>query len=86
MKTLGATEAKTHLLSLLNDVEQKREGFVLSRNGKNVAQLLPMPQSGDDPIFGFYRGKVELRGDILAPLYTDDELEEFEEQSAAQLR
>ncbi|HZL27655.1 MAG TPA: type II toxin-antitoxin system Phd/YefM family antitoxin [Acidobacteriaceae bacterium] len=86
MKTLGATEAKTHFLSLLTDVEQKREGLIVTRNGKPVARVLPMPEPDPDPIYGFYRGKLEIKGDVLSPIYSDEELEEFFERSAAQYK
>jgi prevent-host-death family protein len=86
MKTLGATEAKTHFLSLLTDVEQKREGLIVTRNGRPVARVLPMPEPDSDPIYGFYRGKLEIRGDVLSPIYSDEELEEFFERSAAQYK
>jgi len=86
MKTLGATEAKTHFLSLLNDVEQKREGLIVTRNGKPVARVLPMPDPDRDTIYGFYRGKLDIRGDVLSPLYSDEELEEFFERSSAQYK
>ncbi len=84
MKTLGATETKAHFLSLLTEVETKREHITVTRNGKPVARVMPMPLSDEDPIFGFYEGKLEIKGDVISPLYTDEELEEFEARSAAQ--
>ena len=84
MKTVGATEAKTHFLSLLTDIETKREGVVVTRNGKPVARVLPMSGTNEDPIFGFYKGKLDIKGDLLSPLYSDNELEEFFERSATQ--
>lgn len=84
MRTLGATQTKAHLLSLLTEVETTREHLVVTRNGKPVARVLPMPLAGEDPIFGFYEGKLDIRGDTISPLYTDEELEEFFERSAAQ--
>ncbi len=86
MRTLGATEAKTHFLSLLTEVEQKREGLIVTRNGKPVARVLPMPAAGTDPIYGFYRGKLEIRGDVVSPMHSEEELEEFFERSAAQYK
>ena len=86
MKTLGATETKTHFLSLLTEVEQKREGLIVTRNGKPVARVLPMPEPGQDAFYGFYRGKLDIRGDVLSPLFSDEEYEEFFERSAAQYK
>ena len=85
MRTLGAAKAKAHFLSLLDDVENKREPVLVTRNGRPVAQLVPVALEKEDPIFGFYKGKIEIVGDITAPLYTDEELEEFEARSMAKL-
>jgi hypothetical protein len=50
-----------------------------------VARVVPMPLVAEDPIFGFYKGRLEIGGDIVSPIYSDDEWEEFFERSAAQL-
>ena len=39
-----------------------------------------------DTIFGFYQGKLEIIGDIVAPPYADEELDEFELNAANKLR
>ena len=38
-----------------------------------------------DPIFNFYKGRLELAGDVMSPLYTDAELERFEREAASEL-
>lgn len=86
MKVLGATEAKTHFLSLLTSIQEKQEGVIVTRNGKEVARILPMPEPGLDPLYGFYRGNLDIVGDVISPIYSDDELEEFFERSAAQYK
>jgi prevent-host-death family protein len=40
MKTIGIFEAKTHLSSLVDEVEKGRE-VVITRHGKPVARLVP---------------------------------------------
>lgn len=45
METVGAFEAKTHLSTLLERVEQG-ERFTITRHGKPVAHLVPI--TGDD--------------------------------------
>lgn len=42
MADIGAYEAKTHLPKLLERVE-KGERFVITRHGKPVAELIPVP-------------------------------------------
>ena len=41
MKKLNVHEAKTRLSSLLADVEKKGESFLICRNGKPIADLVP---------------------------------------------
>ena len=86
MKTMGAAKAKAQFLSVLDQVEEKREPVTVTKNGRAVARIVPMPVQEEDPIFGFYRGKIEIVGDITSPPYTDEELEEFDRASEAQLR
>lgn len=41
MKTIAATEFKTHCLSILDDVVRAQEEIVILKRGKPVARLLP---------------------------------------------
>ena len=86
MRTMGAAKAKTQLLALLEDVAEKREPIVVTKNGRAMARIMPMPLLEQDPIFGFYQGKLEIVGDIISSIYADEESEEFLERSAAQLQ
>ena len=76
MKTMGAAKAKTQFLALLDEVRDKRTIVTITKNGKPVAQMVPVEQEVD-PIFGFFRDKMKVAGDITAPIYTDEEYEEF---------
>ena len=40
MRTIQASEAKTHFLRILDDVE-RGESIVITRHGKTVARILP---------------------------------------------
>ena len=44
METIGAFDAKTHLAEILDRVEQG-ESVTITRHGKPVAQLVPVPRS-----------------------------------------
>jgi prevent-host-death family protein len=87
MKTMAAGKFKATCLALLDEVQAKRVPVLVTKNGKPVAKLVPLdiPESAD-PIFGFYKGKLDIVGDVMSPLYSDEEYEEFYERSAAQLR
>jgi prevent-host-death family protein len=87
MITMAAGEFKAKCLGLLSDVETKRETVLVTKYGRPVAKLVPLELADDiDPLEAFrFPGKIEIVGDILAPLYTDDELDEFERNSVRQL-
>lgn len=86
MRTMAAGKFKAQCLAVLDEVEAKREPVVVTKNGRPVARMMPMPLAGEDPIFGFYRGKLDILGDVMSPVHSDEEYEEFFERSAAQLK
>jgi prevent-host-death family protein len=85
MKTVAAGKFKATCLALLDEVKARREEVVVTKNGKPIAKLVPL-EADDDPLAVFrFPGKVEIHGDLMAPLCTDEEVQEFEERSARQL-
>ncbi len=77
MRTMGAGKVKIQFLGILDQVADTREPVTVTKNGRPVARILPMPAEEQDPIFGFYKGKIEVVGDIVSPAYTDEEPDEF---------
>jgi prevent-host-death family protein len=66
MKTMPAGKFKAKCLAVMDEVRTKREAVVITKRGKAVAKLVPVePQ--DDEIFGFLRGKIKVKGDIVKP-------------------
>lgn len=47
MKTIQASEAKTHFLRILDDVERGKT-VTVTRHGKTVAQIVPVPRSDEE--------------------------------------
>ena len=85
MRMMAAGKFKAQCLAVMDEVQAKREPITVTKNGRPVAQLVPMPIEGKDPIFGFYKGNLKIVGDIMAPIYTEKEHEDFFERSAVQL-
>lgn len=68
LRTIGAAKAKTNFLSLVDEVQLKREPVLVTKNGHPVALLTPLPLQGDeDPLAIFKFGGGKITGDILAP-------------------
>ena len=86
MKTMAAGKFKATCLAVMDEVQAKREPVLVTKNGKPVAKLVPL-EADDDPLAVFrYPGKVEILGDIMAPLYSDEENEEFFARSVEQMK
>ena len=64
--TIGAGEFKAKCLQLLDEVAARREPLVITKRGKPVARLVPMPP--DAQLFGALAGSVLDEGDIVAPV------------------
>jgi prevent-host-death family protein len=70
MKTelIGAFEAKTRLSELLEHVRQGRV-FRITRRGRPIAELRPIPEAGAERLtFGCDRGRVTMSDDFEAPI------------------
>jgi len=83
---MAAGKFKATCLAVMDEVQSKREPVVITKNGKPVAKLIPIPGEGSDPIFGFYKGKLEIPGDVISPIYSEEESEAFFERSAEEIR
>jgi prevent-host-death family protein len=65
--TIPAGEFKAKCLKLLDEVAEKRETLVITKHGKPVAQVVPMPVKQTD-IVGSMKGSVIILGDIISPI------------------
>ncbi len=74
MKTIPAGQFKVHCLSIMDEVQAKRQAVVITKRGKPVAKLVPIEKEKDD-IFGFFKGKgtIEIKGDIVSPAFSPEE-------------
>jgi len=71
-KTIPAGTFKAQCLAIMDEVQKKRQAVVITKRGKPVAKLVPVENAKDD-IFGFYKGKIAILGDVVAPALTPEE-------------
>jgi prevent-host-death family protein len=64
--TIGAGDFKSTCLKLLDEVARSRTPLVITKHGKPVARLVPMPPA--TPLFGALAGSVLLEADIESPI------------------
>ncbi len=72
MKTVAAAWFKAHCLAVLDEVQAKRQTIVITKRGKPVAKLVPVNQEKED-IFGFFKGKAIITGDVVSPALSLEE-------------
>lgn len=72
MKTVPAGKFKVHCLAIMDEVQAKRQAVVITKRGRPVAKLVPVEDEKDD-IFGFYKGKITILGDVVSPVFTPEE-------------
>ncbi len=67
--TIPAGEFKAKCLKLLDEVAEKRQTLVITKRGKPVAEVIPMPAlPKKGSLFGSMRGSGIITGDIISPL------------------
>lgn len=62
-----ATEFKAHCLELLDRVGRTREEITVTKHGKPVAKLVPLPEKGER-LFGCMAGTVTHYDDLVSPV------------------
>jgi prevent-host-death family protein len=58
---------KAKCLKLMDRVAETHETITVTKRGKAVARLVPVEPAPERPLFGYLRGKGEIRGDLVAP-------------------
>lgn len=72
MKTMAAGTFKIHCLSVMDEVQAKRETILITKHGRPVAKLVPADKDTDD-IYNFFAGKGSITGDVVAPAISGKE-------------
>jgi prevent-host-death family protein len=64
---IPAAQFKAQCLRLMDQVAKTREPIVITKHGRPVAQLAPVP-ADTDSLFGYMKDTMRIDGDVLAPL------------------
>jgi prevent-host-death family protein len=64
---ISAAQFKAECLKLMDLVEKTREPIVITKHGRPVAQLAPVP-ADDDSLFGYMKDTMRIEGDVMAPV------------------
>jgi prevent-host-death family protein len=64
---ISAAQFKAECLRLMDEVEKTRQPIIITKHGRPVAQLAPIP-AGPDSLFGYMKGTLRINGDVMTPL------------------
>jgi prevent-host-death family protein len=65
--TINAAAFKATCLALLDRVEKTGQPIRVTKRGKAVAQLVPVPPQGKRRLMGCMEGSAKIVGDIESP-------------------
>jgi antitoxin (DNA-binding transcriptional repressor) of toxin-antitoxin stability system len=68
MKSIGAGAFKAKCLAIIDDIHANHGELIITKRGKPMAKLVPIPEEKPESIFGFLKGKVKVVGDIVSPI------------------
>ena len=66
-RTIKASDFKARCLKLMDEVAETGEEIVITKNGRPTARLVAYREK-PNTLFGIDRGKLEILGDITAPV------------------
>ena len=72
MKKMAAGVFKAHCLTVMDEVQAKRQAVVITKHGKPVVKLIPADTTTDD-IYGFFKGKGSITGNVISPALSPEE-------------
>jgi prevent-host-death family protein len=86
MRRVPAGEFKAKCLALMDEVQSRGEGIVITKRGKPVVRMMPLEEAAETPkpsIFGFMRGMATITGDIVESAFSDEEWERMTDEKFA---
>ena len=73
-RTIKASEFKAKCLKLMDEVAETGEEIVITKNGRPVSRLTPYREKPKS-WFGVDRDRIQILGDIIAPIDVEWEAE-----------
>ena len=65
---ITAARFKAQCLKLMDMVAQTNQPLTITKRGRPIARLVPVPPQEARPVVGFLKGHILEEGDIVSPL------------------
>jgi len=82
MTKVPATDFKARCLELMDRVAARGESFVITKRGRPVARLVPLPREREESLFGCLATKAVITGNITSPVVAAEAWETLGEWDA----
>ncbi len=79
MHEVAISEFKAKCLALLDQVQKTKKPLLITRFGKPVAEVVPVPPEAPEDWLGSMAGTAEIVGDIVAPVIDASDIEALRE-------
>lgn len=73
-KTIPAGLFKARCLAVMDEVQAKAQPVIVTKHGKPVVKIVPVTAEPDE-LFGCLKGQATIVGDIVSPVFSEDEWE-----------
>lgn len=64
---IPAAQFKAECLKLMDEVEKTRQPIIITKHGRPVAQLAPVP-ADTGSLFGYMKETMRVQGDVTTPV------------------
>lgn len=65
--TITAGKFKAQCLQIVNEVNEKHIGYVITKHGKPIARIVPIDETPAD-YFGCLQNAISIKDNLLAPI------------------
>jgi len=66
-KKIAISKFKSHCLEIIDNLQHNHQSIIITKRDKVVAKVIPF-KANKTSIFGFLKGKAEIKGDIISSL------------------
>ena len=67
-KEISISQFKAHCLEIINNLQNNAESVVITKRHKPVAKIESFQKLSKTSIFGIFKDKAEIKGDIVVSL------------------
>lgn len=68
---VSVSDFKAHCLEYLDKTRTHQAEYIVSKRGKPIAKLIPLPEDTQEFSFGQLKGSVTIKSDIMKPIDVD---------------